>query len=71
MCVTCFLNQSDLYEVDVVNLCKVLKLIGYVIEVGNGVLVKAHVGRFESKEHIKRELLMDVQSLLRRFKLKK
>jgi len=71
MYVSCFLNRTDLEVVDVVGLYKTLKALGYQCFVGNGLLVQAYVGRFESREHIHKELLMDVESLLKRFKIKK
>jgi hypothetical protein len=71
MVVSYYLRRVDLEEIDVVSLWQTLKALGYQVLIGNGLTVKAHVGKFESREHTKKELIMDVESLLRRFKIKK
>jgi len=71
MYVSCFLNRTDLEVVDVVGLYKTLKALGYQCFVGNGLLVRAFVGRFESRDHVRKELILDIEALLRRFKIKK
>ena len=66
-----FLREVDLKEVDVIGLYKTLRSIGYICEIGNGLVVKTIVGPFDSMEHIKKELIMDVETLLKRFRIKK
>ena len=72
MCVVSyFLRQCDLEGVDVVALWQTLKALGYRVLIGNGLKVQAVVGKFDSRDHICKELALDVESLLRRFRIKK
>jgi len=69
--VSYFLREIDLEGVDIIGLWQTLRAIGYKIFIGKGIRVVAEVGRFESKEHVQRELIVDIESLLRRFRIKK
>ena len=71
MIVSYYLRKIDLEGVDVISLWQTLKAIGYQVLIGNGLTVRANVEKFESKEHIKKELIMDVETLLKRFRIKK
>jgi len=71
MIVSYYLRKIDLEGVDVISLWQTLKAIGYQVLIGNGLTVRANVEKFESKEHIKKELIMDVEFLLKRFRIKK
>jgi hypothetical protein len=71
MTVSYFLRRTDLEEIDVIGLYQVLRSIGYICKIGNGLLVQTIVGPFDSMEHIKKELIMDVEALLRMFRIKK
>jgi hypothetical protein len=70
MIVSYYLRKIDLEGVDVISLWQTLKAIGYQVLIGNGLLVQTIVGPFDSMEHIKKELIMDVETLLKRFKIK-
>jgi hypothetical protein len=71
MCVSYFLKQCDLEKVDTVALYQTLKSIGYKVSIGNGLKVEAVLGKYESKEHVYQEMLIDIESLLKRFRIKK
>jgi hypothetical protein len=66
-----FLREVDLKEVDIIGLYQVLTSIGYICKIGNGLLVQTTVGRYESRQHVKEELRMDIEALLERFRIKK
>jgi len=70
--VSYFLRQSDLQGVDTIGLYKTLRALGYRVLIGNQLMkVEALVKKFESKEHIYKEMIIDIESLLKRFKIKK
>jgi len=71
MFVSYYLRRKNLKGVDVVGLYQVLKAIGYKVLIGNGIIVSSIVGPFESRQHVKEEIRMDVESLLERFRIKK
>jgi hypothetical protein len=71
MFVSYYVRRNELEGVDVLGLFHVLKAIGYECLVGNGLTVRANVEKFESKEHVFKELVLDIESLLERFKIKK
>jgi hypothetical protein len=50
----------------------VLKAIGYEVLIGNGIIIiVSSIGPFESRQHVKEELRLDVEALLERFRIKK
>jgi len=69
MLVSYYLSRKNLKGVDVVGLYQVLKAIGYRVLCGN--IIQASVGPFESRQHVKEELRLDVEALLERFRIKK
>jgi len=70
MCtISYFIGMSDLKQVDLIGLYQTLKAIGYGVVIGNGMRVYTQVNSFESKEHVKKEMVIDIESLLARFKL--
>jgi hypothetical protein len=71
MKVSCFISPKELQNVDIVGFVKILNFVGYEVFIGTGILVKAFVNSFESRQHVSQELRMDVESLLKRFRIKK
>jgi len=69
MLVSYYLRKNELENVDVIALWKVLRAIGYRVFCGN--IIQASVGPFESRQHVKEELRLDVEALLERFRIKK
>jgi hypothetical protein len=66
-----FLRRIDLEGVEIIGLYKTLRSIGYICEIGNGLTVKTIVNPNESKEHVLKELVMDIEFLIKRFRIKK
>jgi hypothetical protein len=72
MLVSYYLRRKNLKGVDVVGLYQVLKAIGYEVLIGNGIIIiVSSIGPFESRQHVKEELRLDVEALLERFRIKK
>jgi hypothetical protein len=71
MFVSYYVGKNELEGVDVFGLLKILKLIGYQVFIGNGLTVRANVEKFESKGHVYQEMIIDIESLLKRFRIKK
>jgi|GEM_PF-2210829 len=71
MVVSYYLRKVDLEKIDIIALWRTLKAIGYKVFVGNGLRVETTVDRYESKEHVYKEMILDIESLLKRFKIKK
>ena len=72
MVVSCFLSRNILRKIDVGGLHQVLKALGYRVRVFCGnLLVESTIGPYESREHASKELRMDIEALLERFRIKK
>jgi len=55
-----YLRKIDLEGVDAIGLYKTLRSIGYICEIGNGLTVKTIVNPYESKEHVLKELVLNL-----------
>jgi len=71
MFVSYFLSRNDLKEVDVVGFFRVLKRLYTVSIQDSGLIISAFLAPFENSQYIKEEIRMDVESLLKRFRIKK
>ena len=72
MIVSYYLRRNELEGIDIVSFYQTLKAIGYIVKIGgNGILIGATLDRYDSREHLLKEIILDVEALLKRFRIKK
>jgi hypothetical protein len=72
MLVSYFLSQRELKEVDSIGLWQALRALGYRVLISDkNLIVQSEVGKFDSRQHVLTELTLDIELLLKRFRIKK